>query len=107
MKTTINTKREVMNLAWHFVKRNGYSLSEALKCAWLNVRIRYELHNRIVAFYFKKVDGTIRQAFGTLVASSIPAVQGVRKTNDSVQVYFDTEKQEYRCFKKCNLLSIA
>ncbi len=30
-----------------------------------------------------------------------------RKPNDNLQVYWDTEKEEYRCFKKCNLIKIA
>ncbi len=30
-----------------------------------------------------------------------------RKKNATVQVYFDTEKQAFRCFKKFNLVKIA
>ena len=30
-----------------------------------------------------------------------------RKKNDTVQVYFDTERGAYRCFKKANLIRIA
>ena len=38
MSTSLkNTMREVMNLAWQFVRKNGYTLSEALKCAWANL----------------------------------------------------------------------
>lgn len=34
MKTTLRNKmREVMTMAWQFVKRNGYTMSEALKFA--------------------------------------------------------------------------
>ena len=36
-----------------------------------------------------------------------PATTGTRKPADTVQTYFDTEKQEYRCFKKANLIRIA
>ena len=28
---------EVMSLAWQFVKRNGYTMSEAMKVAWATV----------------------------------------------------------------------
>lgn len=31
-----STLRNVMSLAWQFVKRNGLSLSEALTIAWRN-----------------------------------------------------------------------
>lgn len=38
----------------------------------------------------------------------IPATQGAgRKMNDTCQVYFDTEKEEWRCFKKANLMRVA
>lgn len=32
--------KDVMLLAWTFVKRNGYSMSDALKCAWANIKLR-------------------------------------------------------------------
>ena len=59
-------------------------------------------------FYFQKVDGSVREAYGTLRENLVPATAGSeRKRNDTVQVFFDTEKNEWRCFKKANLLSIA
>jgi hypothetical protein len=61
---------------------------------------------QIVKFYFQKVDGSKREAYGTLNERAIPAIAGTdtRRKNDTVQTYFDTEKQEWRCFKKANLL---
>lgn len=61
----------------------------------------------IVKFYFQKVDGSIREAWGTLNVKSIPTTAGTnnKAKNDTVQSYFDTEKQEYRSFKKLNLVS--
>jgi hypothetical protein len=102
-----NLLKEIMNLAWSFVRKNGYSMSEALKCAWTNIKLRALLHKKVVEFYFKKTDGTLRQAFGTLMSGRIPETKGTKKTVDNCQVYFDTEKNEYRCFKKCNLIKIA
>jgi hypothetical protein len=102
-----NLLKEIMNLAWSFVRKNGYSMSEALKCAWTNIKLRALLHKKVVEFYFKKTDGTLRQAFGTLMSDRIPETKGTKKTADNCQVYFDTEKNEYRCFKKCNLIKIA
>lgn len=98
----------IMNLAWQFVKRNGFSLSEALKTAWANVKLHAAMKTRIVRFYFRKVDGTIREAYGTLQADKLPETKGTeRKANDTLQTYFDTERQEYRSFKKANLYSFA
>lgn len=103
-----STLSNVMSLAWQFVKRNGYNISEALKAAWRNVKLVAAMHVKIVQFFFTKVDGTIRQAFGTLEGDKLPEGKGSgRKPNDSVQVYFDTEKGEFRCFKKCNLVRIV
>lgn len=100
-------KSRVFSLAWQFVKKNGFTMAEALRVAWRNIKLRYALTKGIVRFTFEKVDGTIRQAFGTLAENMIPAISGNRRVNDTVQVYFDTEKGEYRCFKKSNLLNIA
>lgn len=111
-----STLSQVMKLAWQFVKRNGFNLSTALKAAWANIKLKIALTGRIVKFYFSKVDGTIREAYGTLNADLIPGndntvsdgpVKKQRKPNDTVQTYFDTERQEWRCFKKANLLRMA
>lgn len=99
--------REVMSLAWQFVKRNGYCMSEALKCAWANIKLKVAMKSRIVKFYFQKVDGSIREAYGTLKESMLPPTNGSRRANDTIQTYFDTEVGEYRCFKRANLLRIA
>lgn len=103
MFTTSNL-RSVMQLAWQFVKRNGLRMSEALKTAWRNVKLQMEMKKGIVKFYFQKVDGSIREAYGTLNENLLPESKGnERKQNDTVQTYFDTEVKEYRCFKKANL----
>lgn len=102
-----NLLKEIMNLAWSFVRKNGYSMSEALKVAWTNIKLRALLHKKVVEFYFKKTDGTLRQAFGTLMSNRIPETKGTKKTADNCQVYWDCEKEEWRCFKKCNLIKIA
>lgn len=97
------TLRKIMKLAWQFVKRNGFTLSEALKEAWANIKLVNAMHKGIVKFYFTKVDGSKREAYGTLSSEVVPVVGGERKNNDTCQVYFDTEKQAWRCFKKANL----
>jgi hypothetical protein len=100
---------DLFKLAWQFVKRNGFTFAEALKTAWLNMKIKTVMQLRIVKFYYRKVDGTLREAYGTLSESKVPATVGSdnRRKNDTVQVYFDTEKQEWRCFKKANLARLA
>lgn len=95
----------VMKLAWQFVKRNGMTMAEAMKIAWANAKLRLAMRQRIVKFYYRKVDGSMREAYGTLKEILIPAVAETnRKKNDTVQVYYDTERQEWRSFKKANLI---
>lgn len=99
---------DIMQLAWQFVRRNGYSMSEALKTAWRNIKVKMMMKQRIVKFYFQKVDGSLREAYGTLSESIVPTTgETGRRTNDTVQTYFDTEKSAWRCFKKANLIKIA
>lgn len=111
--TTMTTSHKstlhlVMSLAWQFVKRNGYTLSEALKTAWRNIKLHTRLQSGIVKFYFQKVDGSLREAYGTLKSNIIPATStNNRRACDTVQTYYDTEKQEWRCFKKANLIKLA
>ncbi|ROS83104.1 DUF2693 domain-containing protein [Muribaculaceae bacterium Isolate-039 (Harlan)] len=108
MKTTRNNLKDIMTLAWSFVKRNGFTMAEALKVAWLNAKVTKAMRTGIVKFYFLKVDSTLREAYGTLKENLLPATQGTgRRANDTVQTYFDTEKGEWRCFKKANLVRIA
>lgn len=101
--------REVMRLAWQMVKKNGFSMSEALKTAWMNIKLKAAMKERIVKFYFQKVDGSLREAYGTLKGSLLPENKGTdnRKKSDTVQVYFDTEKSEYRCYKVAHLVRIG
>ena len=109
MKTAFQKQMsEIMKAAWQFVKVQGMSMAEALKCAWCNFKVRTAMHSRIVKFYFQKVDGSIREAYGTLKSDIVPLTQDSgRKPNPSVQVYYDTEKASWRCFKRANLLRMV
>lgn len=101
--------RNIMQMAWQFVKRNGFTMSEALRAAWLNFKLKVAMAVRIVKFYFQKVDGSIREAYGTLNENVVPQISGkdTRKKNDTVQVYYDSERGDWRCYKKANLISIS
>lgn len=102
-----NQLSNVMSLAWQFIKRNGYTLSEALKTAWANVKLKAKMKKGIVKFYFQKVDGSLREAYGTLKESMLPMTKEERKTNVTIQTYYDTERQSWRSFKRANLIKIA
>ena len=102
---TINLS-QIMKLAWQFFKQTGESFSECLKKAWANFRLVQKMQSTIVRFYFKKVDGSVREAWGTLSSKVIPTTTGEdkRAKNETIQTYYDTEANGWRCFKKLNLI---
>lgn len=102
-----NKMRDLMKRAWMLVKVYGFSMADAMKQAWLVLKLKAALKNGIVKFMYAKLNGEVRTAWGTLKDGLIPETKGVKKTADSCQVYFDTEKEEWRCFKKCNLIKIV
>ena len=98
----------IMHAAWGFVRRNGFTLSEALKQAWTLFKFKARMRAGIVRFYFRKVDGSVREAWGTLAEALVPPTLGSnRRENPTVQTYYDTEKAEWRCFKIANLINVA
>ena len=95
----------IMTEAHRFVKIAGLSMSEALKRAWRNFKLILKMRAGIVKFYFQKIDGSIREAWGSLSEKWIPSTTGEKRAkNATIQAYFDTEKQGWRCYKKLNLI---
>lgn len=88
----------------HAVKSKYSTFAEALKYAWKVVKLKSKMTTQVVSFKFKKVDGSIRQALGTLRPDYLPSSTGKRGSKDTVLTYFDLERQEYRCTKIENLI---
>lgn len=68
------------------------------------------MSNRIVEFYYKKKDGSQRQAFGTLMPDVIvPIISNApaREPNPDLVTYYDTEANGWRSFKKINFISFV
>ena len=104
-----NQMSEVMNDAWRIFRITGESFSECLKKAWQLFKLKSLMKSKTVQFFYKKVSGEIRQAFGTLKEEVINAnVKGTgKRPNENLFTYFDQEKKEFRSFKKFNLIKIA
>ena len=104
-----NQMREVMNDAWRMFRITGESFSECLKRSWLLLKLKMQMKKRTVQFFYQKVNGEIRQAFCTLEESVICGnMKGTgRKPNENLFTYFDKEKNEFRSFKKFNIIRIA
>ena len=84
----------------------GRTFSESLKQSWAIYRLQKQMKTGIVEFRFRKVDGTLRQAFGTLMENVInPLIKGTgKKHSPTLVTYYDTQKAEFRCFKEENLI---
>lgn len=100
---------EIMRMAWRFARITGFAFAECLRKAWANYKLRKAMQTRVCEFYYIKTDGSKRQAFGTLQRSIIEGQTSGsgHKSNEMVFTYFDTEKGEFRCFKRYNLLTAS
>lgn len=86
----------------HQIKGSFANFAAALRHAWVVIKLMQKMKKQSVSFVYRKVDGTIREAIGTL------NVQYERKTDsapkyDSV-AYFDMDAQGWRSFKVENLI---
>lgn len=98
-------RTKLFSMAWAFIKENKFNKSEALKQAWANIKLREQMAIGECKFYFKKVNGEIREAHGTLSTATIPQTSDKsHKNNEAIQIYFDTDKMAWRSFKRANLV---
>ncbi len=102
-----NELRNVMNTAWVIARQTGEAFGGCLKKAWVNAKLHNALKRGVVRFTFRKIDGNIRVAFGTLQGVENMVKGDRRSGNSTLQVYYDLEKNAFRCFKRANLLSAA
>ena len=77
-----NMMREVMNMAHRAFQLKGAYMSwaECLKQAWQVIKLKARMKKQVVEFYFQKMNGEIRQAFGTLMESLLTTLQTARVT---------------------------
>ena len=97
---------KIMKMAWQFVKRNGFSISQALITAWKNAKTSRKMRMGIAHFWFRKINGEIREAFGTLKDGIVPQTNGNHRDNPTLQTYYDTERQDWRCYKIANIVAV-
>jgi len=109
METKSNFRVRVMNYAHHIYTSANYTWSAALKKAWTLYRLAKMMRQGVVKFYFEKVDGSARVAYGTLkdLPAGITSKRGVKKPNWGTMCYFDTKKQAFRSFRVENFIAIA
>lgn len=89
-----------------YLTSTGYSRSQAEFKAEIISGLENDMQEGIVSFQYLKKDGTIRDASGTLSSELVPPTNGTgNKKSIGVFTYFDTDKQEWRCFKLGNIIS--
>lgn len=96
-------KSKLFHIA-HSIKHQFNSFADALRKAWQVLKLRAKMKSKVVSFKFKKVDGSIREAIGTLRADMLPKIKGTsNKVNHSVMAYYDVQANGFRSFKIENL----
>lgn len=77
--------------------------------AWELYRLAKAMREGVVNFLYRKADGTIRKAVGTLMNLPVGSTLGgkrVTKPSYKTMAYFDIEKASFRCFKIENLIGV-
>lgn len=69
-------------------------------------RMKKELRNNIITFKFKKRNGDIRVAHGTLHPDYLPPLKGGAKPPLHQMVYYDLDKEGWRSFRTYSFIKI-
>jgi hypothetical protein len=93
-------KRSVMTLAWQVCSKFA-TFAEALAYAWAVCKLRMALMLGVVRFEFRKVDGSVRKAVGTL--SGVPETKG-SKAASGVFTFWDVEAEGWRSAQMHSLI---
>ena len=107
-KTTFRSR--VCKYAYQIWLNTKASWSECMKRAWALYRLAKAMRAGTISFTYRKSDGTLRRASGTL--RDLPAgvtFNGKKMTKPSYKTlaYWDTEKNSFRCFRVENLVSVT
>lgn len=119
MKISSNIRKEVLKLAHKTMKVTEYRYEWAniLKSAWKAIKekiaaveaLKEDLKAGTVQFTFKKKDGSIREAFGTLNTNffTYKSKGSSRKPNPEYIVYYDLDKLSFRSFHFTQFLTFS
>ena len=69
-------------------------------------RMRRELRDNIITFKFKKRNGEIRTAHGTLHPDYLPPLKGGSPRPEKQMVYYDLDKEGWRSFRSYSFIKI-
>ena len=97
-------KAEVFKRAWTLFNNSFGTFAECLVQAWKVVKLKFRMKKSVIRFEFKKANGEIRVAFGTLI-QSISKGKG-KPAPLTTLAFFDTIKEQVRSFKIENLTHV-
>ena len=100
-------KSKLFRIAHSILKRaHAGSFSEALRLAWKASKIYARMLKGVAHFTFRKANGEIRNAVGTLCDLNYhPTGNGSHKERPADCICFwDVEKQEFRSFNAATLI---
>ena len=97
---------------WPLRQRVEEAVTESTRFANEIDELVEELHKRIVRFSYRKTDGTVREAIGTLKPGVLNMLSVSSKPkprnqgNRGCVVYFDLDREDWRCFCPENFITI-
>lgn len=100
-------KSMVMKAAWQVVKsKQAKSFSEALVKAWKAYKLKAQMALGVVKFVFKKANGEIRNAVGTLANNMYQyEFKGTGYASQASCIrYFDLDRKAFRSFTVASLI---
>ena len=106
MKATMN-ELAVLDRTRSMVIR-GYNLGQSLQTSLGIEGLQFQLMNGTAHFLYRKKDGSIREAFGTLLEKVVERNTnglGYPKKYDGLVAYFDIEEQGWRSFRFENYIT--
>ena len=94
-------KSQLMKAAWQLIRKHKVAtFAEALRKAWQAYKLKAQMTLGVVKFAFRKTNGEIRNAVGTLAKNLYqyePKGTG-RASHPSTIAYWDLEKNSFRSF---------
>lgn len=108
MDTRVKMRVRVMKYAHYIYHNSNRDWSNSLSTAWQIYFCMKFMCNGSVKFYYRKQDGTIRCAFGKLNGISRKKKNKLpRAPRFDIFVYYDLEKDDFRCFKTENFIAAS
>lgn len=110
MKKIKINRAELMRMAWAIQREDpGLTIDDCKKAAEKVLRLKSALENGTVRFAFRKADGAVREAIGTLQHDLFaePPLNPIVPGQVTLIRYFDLEKNAIRSFRAERILQVA